>query len=107
MTISSRKMKISRVMKTLALRNNADLLFDSIDKSKERDVVVYFSDIKFMSRSFAQQYCLRKKQSSKTVKKVNVPKEVDKMFCLVKKPRAQPVFKAKDFEVIEVTSVVS
>lgn len=102
MTMSSRKIKLSRVMKMLALRSNADFLFDSIDKSKEKKIILDFSEIQFMSRSFAQQYFLRKKQSSKKVTEINVPKNIAKMFDLVKKSRVSAEFKAKDFEIIEV-----
>lgn len=91
-------------MKIGALRSNADLLFDSIDKSKQKNVIVDFSGIEFMSRSFAHQYIMRKKASAKKVTEKNIPQDVAKMFALVKKPRMQTAYKAKDFEVIEVTS---
>ena len=104
MTSSNRNITLSKVMKTLALRSNADLLFDSIEKSKQKQISVDFSDIEFMSRSFAQQYLMRKKNSSKKVIEKNIPKDVAKMFALVKKPRAPTAFKAKDFEIIEVSA---
>lgn len=104
MTSSNRTITLSKVMKTLALRGNADLLFDSIDKSKQKQISVDFSDIDFMSRSFAQQYLMRKKKIIKKVTEKNVPEDVAKMFALVKKPRAPTAFKAKDFEVIEVNA---
>ena len=65
MTLSSRTITLNKVMKTLALRSNADLLFDSIEKSKQKQVIVDFSNIEFMSRSFAQQYLMRKKNHRK------------------------------------------
>ncbi len=104
MTSSSRTLTLSKVMKTLALRSNADLLFDSIEKSKQKQVIVDFSNIDFMSRSFAQQYIMRKKRSLKKIIEKNIPEDVGKMFALVKKPKAPTAFKAKEFEVIEVSA---
>ena len=89
-------------MKNLSLRYNANLLFDSIDKSKEQEIVLDFSKITFMSRSFAQQYLMRKKQSPKQIVEKNVPEVVAKMFMVVKKQKSESVFKAKDFQVIEI-----
>ena len=92
-------------MKNLALRNNADILFDSIEKSKEKKVVLDFKDIQFMSRSFAQQYLLRKKRCDKEIKEINIKEDVANMFEIVKNQKTKSQFHAKDFEIIEVTSV--
>ena len=92
-------------MKNLALRSNADMLFDSIDKSKEKKIILDFRDIQFMSRSFAQQYLLRKKKSNKEVEERNIEENITTMFEIVKNQKTKSQFRAKDFEVIEVTSI--
>ena len=105
MTTSPKKITLSKALKNLSLRYNADLIFDSIDKSKEKEIVLDFSDINFMSRSFAQQYLLRKKKSSKKVIEKNAPQVVTKMFDVVKKQKTKSSFKAEDFTLIEVPPV--
>jgi len=92
-------------MKNLALRNNVDILFDSIEKSKENKVLLDFKDIQFMSRSFAQQYILRKKTCKKEVEERNIEENVANMFKIVKNQKMKSHFLARDFEIIEVTSI--
>lgn len=97
-------MRLSKLMKNLALRSNADVLFDSVKKSKEDKVILDFQDIKFMSRSFCQQYLLRKKECKKKIEEINIADDVAKMFDTVKNQRSESQFNAKDFEIIEVPS---
>lgn len=105
MTTSRKTIPLSKVMKNLSLRYNANLLFDSIDKGKEQEVVLDFKNITFMSRSFAQQYLSRKKASPKKIVENNIPEVVAKMFNVVKKQKTVSIFKAKDFQVIEIPPV--
>lgn len=70
----------------LALRDAADLFFDDLEKMKI-DIEVDFSDIRSISRSFAHQYLVRKKQNSRRVTEVNMPENVIKMFDIVSKSR--------------------
>jgi len=91
MTISRKIIPLSKVLKNLSLRYNANLLFDSIDKSKEQEIVIDFKNIQFMSRSFAQQYLMRKKQSTKKIVAKNVPEVVAKMFMVVKKQKTESI----------------
>ena len=71
----------------LALRDSADKFFDSLDSFEQDKIIIDFSEIKSISRSFAHQYHLRKNMSKKTIKDVNVPVDVRKMFRIVSNPR--------------------
>lgn len=64
----------------LALRHNANILFDKIESHSENPVIVDFSDVRTMTRSFAQEYLLRKAKSSKTVEEINMSKNIVRMF---------------------------
>lgn len=99
-------MKLSAVMENLALRINADMLFDAIEKSKEDTIKIDFKGIKTMSRSFAQQYLTRKNSCKKKVIEINVSEDVSRMFDLVKKKKDHAVkFKAEEFERFEVPAI--
>ena len=49
----------------LAIRNRADAFLDEIERLPTKDIIVDFSDVKSISRSFAHQYQTRKKVSKK------------------------------------------
>jgi hypothetical protein len=73
----------------LALRRKADNFFDAIEKVPSTTVVIDFSGVKSISRSFAHQYQIRKRSSKKKVSETSLPPFVTKMFDVViaaKKP---------------------
>ena len=72
----------------LALRNMADSFFDSLEKKEFNHLQLDFTGIKSISRSFAHQYILRKKNCSKTITEMNVPDNVSKMMGLVTRSSA-------------------
>jgi len=60
MSISGKIIRISeKVSKDLALRDIADALFDDIESLTESAVVIDFSEVTSIARSFAHQYSLR------------------------------------------------
>jgi anti-anti-sigma regulatory factor len=67
----------------LALRNRADAFFDKIDKLDANEVVIDFSEVRSISRSFAHQYDLRKKASKQKMTEIHLPQHVTKMFKVV------------------------
>ena len=66
----------------LALRSRADAFFDNIEQS-ESEVVVDFSGVRSISRSFAQQYLTRKRASRKQIRELHIPAAIAKMFEVV------------------------
>lgn len=75
-----------KVSEVLSLRDAADDFFDAIEKSSDASITVNFSNVSFMSRSFAHQYLTRKKQSAKKITETNLPENIRKMFDVVKRP---------------------
>ena len=67
----------------LALRDSAEKLFDYIDSLSVKQVVLDFSGIRSISRSFAQEYLSRKSDSQKTLEEIKIPKNIQKMFEVV------------------------
>ena len=67
----------------LALRYNARVLFDYLDSLPKNHLTIDFSNVKTMTRSFAQEYKSRKVRSQKTILETNVPTNIRKMFNVV------------------------
>jgi len=67
----------------LMLRSNVASLFRKIAKLDAPRVIVDFSGVEFMSRSFADEYLASKAASPKRIQDRNVPVEVRRMMDLV------------------------
>lgn len=67
----------------LMFRRTVAPLFRKISKQKSERVLLDFSGVEFMSRSFADQYLSAKKASPKQIEERNVPSEVRRMLQLV------------------------
>lgn len=74
----------------LALRDNANYLFEKIESIREPEIVIDFSRVRSISRSFADQYVNRKRSSKKVVTEVNVPVNIAKMFDVVSRASDKP-----------------
>ena len=70
----------------LALRASADKLFDKIESSSSKEIVVDFSGIEAITRSFAHQYAIRKESSSKRISEVKIPNSIKSIMLLSVKP---------------------
>lgn len=65
-------------------RNTISTFFERINKEKEVEIELDFSEVQFISRSCADEYLKQKKASNKKVVEVNMPDEVYLMFNAVK-----------------------
>lgn len=74
------------IARDLALRENADLFFQKVQSYPQNEIVIDFTDVKSISRSFAHEYLSRKRMSNKTIKEIKVPYNIQKMFDIVQKP---------------------
>lgn len=78
--------KIERfISSNLGMNISAKELFEVINGSPNPNVILDFSDVFFMGRSFAQEYIYQKMKSDKNIHEENIPEEVQKMFDVVKK----------------------
>lgn len=64
-------------------RNTISSFFEKINKLKDKEIVLDFSSIDFISRSCADEYIKKKQDSKKKIVEVNMSKEVCSMFNVV------------------------
>jgi hypothetical protein len=77
--------KVSRIVgPDLATRNGCVRLFESMNKIPEKKIILDFSDVSSISRSFAHQYLKEKKLSTKIISEIQVPAIVHDMLVFVK-----------------------
>ncbi len=78
------EIKVLKMLNTsnLALRFWAEDLFNSLEKLREKKLVLDFSDIEFMSRSFANEYLKLKKLSYKQIIEKNMSENLKQMLKL-------------------------
>jgi hypothetical protein len=69
----------------LGLRYSAKQLFDYLKPLPESELTIDFTDVVFISRSFAHEYLTQKEKSKKHINEINVPKEINKMFQVVER----------------------
>ena len=74
-----------RISQNLAFRHSADDLFNYINNLEESNIIVDFSEIKFVSGSFAHQYLINKKATPKDVTETNKTFNIIQMFELVER----------------------
>lgn len=74
------------VCSDLAMRQSAAIFFDVVERNRSMTVVVDFSGVKSISRSFAHEYLLRKGASVIRITEKNVPRNVEEMFAVVRAP---------------------
>ena len=73
-------------MRDLALRSWADELFKLLMAQKDSQFVLDFSDIAFMSRSFAHEYLKEKQSFPKSIREKNIAPVVKQMLKLASQP---------------------
>jgi 6-pyruvoyl-tetrahydropterin synthase len=74
----------------LAFRHSADSLFEYINSLEESTIVIDFSRVKSITRSFAHQYLANKKNSKKHIVEENMSRDVKRMFELVERQKSKP-----------------
>lgn len=73
------------ISSNLGMNISSKELFEEINNSPNPNIIIDFTDVFFMGRSFAQEYIYQKNKSDKKIYEINLPEEVEKMFEVVKK----------------------
>ena len=73
----------------LATRNGCDNMFKLIEQSQDANITLDFSRVSSISRSFAHEYIMKKRLSSKTVSEIHVPTSVRKMLEFVENQQSK------------------
>jgi len=87
----------------LAFRDLAITFFDTINSLNTEKVVLDFSGIKSISRSFAHEYSKQKEFSKLEIIEENVPDNVKKMLKVVSEPETKP--RIIDFSKLKVVCI--
>ena len=69
----------------LALRFWADELFKTLSKTNDRHLILDFSGVEFMSRSFAHEYLVTKRLFTGSIEEKNMNASVAEMLKLAEK----------------------
>jgi len=84
MASSNRKIIIAKMVSPdLAFRHNAKNLLEELESYPEDDIILDFSDVRTITRSFAHEYLSRRAETSKTIIEIRVPSNVKKMLQVV------------------------
>lgn len=73
------------ISENLAFRHSADDLFNYINNLEESNLIIDFSEVKFVSSSFAHQYLINKKATQKDVTEINKTFNIIQMFEVVER----------------------
>ena len=74
-----------KIHKSLEMNSSATEFIDEINGIDEKDFIVNFEGVIFISLSFAQAYWAGKLKSSKNISEINLSEEVKPMMDLVEK----------------------
>lgn len=69
--------------KMIITRNAVANFFSFLSRMQEKEIVLDFSEVEFISRSCADEYIKRKLISNKQIKEINISSNVSSMFLLV------------------------
>ena len=81
----------SMLSANLALRDTAVKFVLYVEGLPNSEVILDFNDVKTITRSFAHEYCTRKRDIHKRVRETNVSPNVEKMFEVVKEAHSKRV----------------
>ena len=76
---------VEAIAPNLMLQGVADVIFVRPEKMDEENLMLDFTGVESISRSFAHQYMIRKKVSTKAVTEVHLPSDLSRMLELVER----------------------
>ena len=70
---------------SLEMNTAADDFLNKVNEIEDDEILIDFTGIVFISRSFAQAYFSKKNKLGKNIDEINVPDEVKPLLDLIKK----------------------
>jgi len=96
----------SMLSANLALRDTAAKFVLYVEGLPNSEVIVDFNGVRTITRSFAHEYCTRKRDIHKRIREKNVSPDVAKMFAVVRVAHARHVSHSRiDFDGIPVINL--
>ena len=80
----------NRISEDLSLRNMVSNIFKATEFQSMDTVVIDFTGIKSISRSFAHEYKQYKAKQKCKVSEINMPPNISKMFKIVENAKTKP-----------------
>lgn len=85
------------------MRGSAEDFFDLLERTHSGTLVIDFSGVRSISRSFAHEYLVRNQRSTKRITESNVPSNVTEMEAIIRNPsRREPLFSRESVRMIDV-----
>lgn len=108
MTIFKKKIRVDTILSQhLVFRDAVSDLFEYINDMSAKKVVLDFSHVKSISRSFAQEYLHQLDEQSIKIKEVNMSLQLKKMFRSVKNARRKsPPLNLEDLKEISIQDII-
>jgi len=90
----------------LALKETAARFVLYVEGLPNPEIILDFSEVTTITRSFAHEYCTRKRDLRKRIIETNVSPDVAKMFAVIQDARAKRASRTRiDFEGIPVVNL--
>ena len=107
MTSRTKTINVADVLTAnLALRETAARLLLYIEGLPDAEVILDFSEVRTISRSFAHEYCMRKRDLHRRIREANVSPDVAKMFVVVREARTKRASRSRiDFDSIPIVNL--
>ena len=70
---------------SLELNSYATDFIDKINQINEKDFIIDFKDVTFVSRTFAQAYYASKRKSPKNITEINLSDDVKQLMRMIEK----------------------
>ena len=74
-----------KINSSLEMNSAAVEFLDDVDKINDDDIIVDFSGIVFVSRSFAQSYFTKKNKLNKNIIEINISEDVKPLMDMIGK----------------------
>ena len=90
----------------LALRETAAKFVSYVEALPNSEVILDFSKVRTITRTFAHEYCTKKRGLRKRITETNVSPDVAKMFTVVQNARAKRALRTRvDFGGIPIVNL--
>ena len=74
-----------KINSSLEMNSAAVEFLDDVDKLKDNDILIDFTGVVFVSRSFAQSYYTKKNKINKNITEINISEDVKPLMKMIQK----------------------
>ena len=74
-----------KINSSLEMNSAAVEFLDDVDKINDKDILIDFTGVVFVGRSFAQSYFTKKNKLNKNISEINISEEVKPLMEMIQK----------------------